>query len=221
MASKNIRVFKSLYILGIIFIFFSLFFDWYSYRILFNNEIIVFSTFNLFDGWKQSNSGLLNVDIGIEDVSVPLILNLMLVGITIASTGIVLFMSIEETSALNKHLIYAYINGALLLLVVFYTVIFPIIYLLPQDLYFPYLQVINSEYGFTSIYSVELGYILQLFSFPLLFPYTVFYYRTITQYEQEDHTVEKQLSKIVEKYQEYIDFDTLIAKEEIKLNFDH
>ncbi len=169
--SKNIRVFKGFYIIGIILILFSLFFDWYSYRIRFNNETIVLSTFNLFDGWKQSISGLSNVDIGIEDTSIPLILNLMLIGVAILSTYTVLFIDIEETSALGKHLRYAYINGAVLLLVLFYTIIFPIMYLFPQGLYFPYLHVIDSEYGVTSIYSVELGYILQLLSFPLLFPY--------------------------------------------------
>ena len=209
-----IQWFKGLFLIGLILIFLSFFLEWYSFKTYFGNEITVSWGYNLFYGWRSPLFSVFNETERPIDFSIPFFINFILIGIIIISGYVVFFMSIEKASSLEKYKIYAYINGTLLLLVSCYILLFPIMYLLQNGLYFPLFYMINPDSGLTTIYSVGLGYILQLFSFPLLFPYSLFYIRTIMVYDQEEDTVEKRVSKIVDRYQEPLELDRFIAEEE-------
>jgi hypothetical protein len=55
---------------------------------------------------------------------------------------------------------------------------------------------------------------LQLVGFLLIFPYSLHYYVTITQFEKQQNTPERRIASYIEKVQEHIDFDKYIAEEE-------
>jgi hypothetical protein len=50
----------------------------------------------------------------------------------------------------------------------------------------------------------------------LIFPYILFYYQTISTFEQEEHTIEKAIRRCIEEAQEPLDLDKFIAEEELK-----
>ncbi|GAH14221.1 unnamed protein product, partial [marine sediment metagenome] len=93
-------------------------------------------------------------------------------------------------------------------------VIFPIIYLIPQELYFPSLVDINNDLAMKLSYSISYGYILQIIGFLLVFPYSLHYYLTVSQFEKQENTPENRISSYIENVQESIDFDKYIAEEE-------
>ncbi|GAG60441.1 unnamed protein product, partial [marine sediment metagenome] len=66
-------------------------------------------------------------------------------------------------------------------------------------------------------YSIGIGYILQLFGFVLIFPYSLYYLLTITALERSRQIPEIQIEKIIQKIQEPIDLDEFIAEEELKI----
>ena len=213
---KMIQWFKGLFSIGLILMFFSFFLDWYSFKIYSGSETTVLWGYNLFQGWISPISSTLNETLRPEDFSIQFVINIMLIGTLVISGYVAFFVSIENASSIEKYKLYSYVNGVLLLLVLCYILLFPIMYLLPNDLYFPLFHITNPDSGFTTAYSVGFGYVLQLFSFPLLFPYSIFYIQTVRTFEHEEDTVEKHVSKIIKQYQEPPELDKFIADEEAK-----
>ena len=201
--------FKCLFLIGLISLFLSFFFEWFSFRVFSETEMIVSWQFYLFNGWVSP----LNDYLRPEQISIPFFINVMAIILIVLTGYIVFFMSIENATSLEKYRTYAYINGALLILVLCYILLFPFMYLLPNDLYYPLFHVTNPDSGVTTAYSVGFGYILQIISFPLLFPYSIFYISTILKFGQEDNNVEQRVRNLVEQYQEAIDLDKYIADE--------
>ncbi len=201
--------FKGLFLIGLVSFFLSFFLEWYSFRVFSESETIVSWQFNLFNGWVSPINDYLQP----EQIEIPFFINVMAIILLVLTGYIVFFMSIENATSLEKYRTYAYINGALLILVLCYISLFPFLYLLPNDLYYPLFHITNPDSGVTTAYSVGLGYVLQLISFPLLFPYSAFYISTILKFGQEDNNAELRFNKLVEKYQEPIDLDKYIASE--------
>jgi len=201
--------FKGLFLIGLISLFLSFFLEWYSFRVFSESETIVSWQFNLFNGWVSPINDYLQP----EQIGIPLFINIIAIILIILTGYIVFFMSIENADDLEKYRTYAYINGALLILVLCYISLFPFLYLLPNDLYYPLFHITNPDSGVTTAYSVGLGYVLQFISFPLLFPYSIFYISTILKFGQENINIDQKVNKLVEQFQEPIDLDKYIADE--------
>jgi len=201
--------FKGLFLIGLISLFLSFFLEWFSFRVFSETETIASWQFNLFNGWVSPINDYLRP----EQIEIPFFINVMAIILIILTGYIVFFMSIENAADLEKYRTYAYINGALLILVLCYISLFPFLYLLPKDLYYPLFYITNPDSSVTTAYSVGLGYILQLISFPLLFPYSIFYISTILKFGQEGNNIELKVNKLIEQYQEDIDLDKYIADE--------
>jgi hypothetical protein len=134
----------------------------------------------------------------------------------IVSGYVLLVKNIDQAEDLGRYNKYAYINIFLMLLVGYYVVICPLLYLAPYNYYFPLLRVRNCEEQLIYVYSIGPGYLLQLFSFPLIFPYTVFYYRTILTFIHERRAPEKLFQATILNSQEPVKLDRYIAEEELK-----
>ncbi|MFX0135495.1 MAG: hypothetical protein ACFFDN_17760 [Candidatus Hodarchaeota archaeon] len=217
------RTFRITYLVGLIFLFFSIFLEWYCFQIFnLDNELIVSWNYNLFFGWITPfpSSFTLNGVMRPENTTIPLIMNILFLSSIIISGYVVLFKDVSNAVDIKKYNKYAYFNGFVLLIVFSYIIISPVLYLIPYELYFPLLNIRNYDAGFIFLYTIGPGYILQLFSFPLLFPYSVFYYQTVTLFRQEDHTPEKIVDNLINKAQEPLDLDKFIAEEELKQKFD-
>ncbi len=201
-----LRWFKGLFLIGLVSFFLSFFVEWYSFKMFSETDIIASWQFHLFEGWIST----VNDSLRPKQIEIPIFINVLVIILIVLTGYTVFFMSIENATELERYRIYAYIMGTLLILVFCYISLFPNWYLIPNDLFYPLVHI--SESGVITTYSVGLGYILQLISFPLLFPYSIFYISTILKFGQEDNSSDLKVSKLVEHFQEPIDLEKCIAK---------
>jgi len=220
MTAKN--KFKFLFILGLMLLFTSLFLEWYSFRAYTsNNTLIAYWSFNLFTEWSTVISGEqhFNKQVKPNNISIPIEISILFIFSILASGFSVLFKDLEQNTELDKLYPYAYLNFLLISLNIYYIFAFPIFYLLPNKLYFPFLLVKDRESGVNYYYSIGPGYVLQIIGFILIFPYTLFYYHTINTFKSEQQSPKKVIQRYIQHIQEPLDLDSLIAKEELKLKF--
>lgn len=213
------QVFKALFLIGIGLIFISLFLNWYRYQVFdINNNVIALWDYDLFTGWNSplSDAFTLNYIFRPDNLDLSPIIHIILIGISIICVYIALVKDVEKVNSDQRLKNYSFLNFFLLLLVGFYVLVFPVAYLLANELYFPYLKYEDVQANITYVYSLDVGYYLQLFALILIFPYILFYYQTITTFEQEEHTVEKVMEKYTQQTQEPLDLDKFIAEEEVK-----
>ena len=206
---------------GLILLFSSLFLDWYNLQAFsINGTLLANWTYNIFSEWS-TNGTIYNEQLKPGNLFVPIIINIIVIVVILISVFGTVFKGIESEGELNNLYSFAYINIFLLLLMGFYIFIFPIAYLLSNDLYFPFLMLENTELNLIYLYCVGPGYILQLFAFGLIFPHAVFYYQTIVKFELDRHSPVKVIEKYIQHVQEPLDLDKFIAEEELKQKFEN
>jgi hypothetical protein len=213
------QLFKTLFLIGIGLVFISFFLTWYRYQVFdINHHLIASWEYNLFTGWNSplSDAFTFNTLFRPENLDLSPIIHIMLIALCIVCVYIALLKDVESSNSPQRLRNYAYLNFFLLLLLGFYVVVFSVAYLLPNDLYFPYLKYEDVQANITYIYSLSEGYYLQLFAFILTIPYILFYYQTITTFEREEYTAEKIMDKYIQETQEPLDLDKFIAEEELK-----
>lgn len=222
MKSNLIQGFRVLYLVGLIFLLLSFFLDWYSFQIFDSNKNILVSwNYNVLFEWSTplSDDFALNRASRPENISVPWVINLIAIISIIVSGYIVLFKNVEQTESTKYLIHFTYVNAFLLLLVLFFLLVFPLLYLLPRALYFPLIYLEDLETGFNYFYSIGFGYLSHIIAFLLIFPYNIFYFRTANQFEKENNTPEMLVKKLIKRTEENLDLDKLIAQEEIKSKF--
>ncbi|MFX1389402.1 MAG: hypothetical protein ACFE9Z_04980 [Promethearchaeota archaeon] len=219
MKIKLISLFRILNLIGCIFLVFSLFLEWYSIRVYtLDSELIASWTYYLFSGWTTyfSEGSTFNEQMRPEALMIPLVVSVLLIIGVILAGYVILFKNIENAAQIRSYYKFAYLLAFLVILVFFFAFISPIMYLVPEDLYFPLYTIIDHNLGYMFSYASGIGYVLQLLSFPFLFPYCLFYFSTIFTFIQQERTPERQVKEIISKAQEEIDLDKMIAEEELK-----
>jgi hypothetical protein len=209
---KLLALFKSLFFLGCGICFFSLFLDFYSLRVYNVAGTLISSwDYSLLTGWTGSNATYRPPKLGLSIEFLVVYL-----GVVIVSVIATLLKNIEKTSDLRSFMPYAYLNIFLLLMIGFMIVVFPIFFLLPEELYFPFMIVFDESFNLTFHYAVGVPYYLQMGGFVMVFPYVIFHYHTIRTYIlQKDDNTEK-IQKLIQEENEYIDFDRYITEEKLK-----
>jgi hypothetical protein len=129
----------------------------------------------------------------------------------------VIFKNFEEKIEIEKLTFYAYILIFLLTLNLYFIFVFPILYLIPNELYFPFLLIKDKELNVTYYYAIGPGYLLQIVGFILIFPYSLFYYKTVFKFKLEKGSSETLIADLMQRIRYPIDLDELIAKEKLKL----
>jgi hypothetical protein len=211
--------FRILFLIGCAVLVCSLFLDWYSFQIFnLDNELICLWDYYIFFGWKTPilEDSTFNTMMRPETALIPLGLNVILIIIMLLSGYIILFKDVEKSTNIRKYYKFGYILAFLVILVFFYVIICPFLYLISYGLYFPLYKIIDVEQGFVFFYTVKLGYFLQLTSFPLLFPYCIFYFSTINNFIQQEKSPDNKVNEIIRQCREEIDLDKMIAEEELK-----
>jgi hypothetical protein len=205
---------------GVILLFVSLFLEWYSFQVVdTNSELIASWSYNLFFDWTTDFPGgvVVNEEYRPDNLGVPFLVNILFITILILSLGVCIFREIDSSKNSMYVRYYSYIFAFLLIFTIFYTVLFPSLYLYPNELYFPVLTIFDNELNITINYSIGIGYVLQLFGFVLIFPYSLYYLLTVTALERSHQIPEIQIEKIIQNIQEPIDLDEYIAEEELKI----
>jgi len=205
---------KLMLLAGVILLFVSLFLEWYSFQVVdINNELIASWSYNLFFEWTtEFPPGVtVNEEYRPLNLGVPFYINIFFIITLVLSVGVIIIRDSNESNTRY----FSYIFAFLLALTFFYVVLFPSIYLYPNELYFPVVTHIDSELNISIHYSIGVGYILELFGFVLIFPYSLYYILTTTALEKSRHLPEIQIEKIINEIQEPIDLDEYIAEEEL------
>jgi hypothetical protein len=208
--------FKIVFLTGAILLFLSFFLDWYVFQVYdSNNEIIASWSYNIIFEWSTDfPQGITtNEDNRPVNLNAPLVIVLLFGMMLILAVYVVLFKSITSSRKTSQKR-YSFPLLSLLILNGFYIVGFPIMYLFPNELYFPVLTIQNVELHTTVDYSISFGYILQLCGFVLVVPYVLFYYFAAVELERLEHKPEVRIEKYVKSIQEPLDLDKFIAEEE-------
>ena len=210
------RYFKSLCYIGLMVLFLSCFLEWYSFRIITSSgEMVVKWKYNLFFGWTTPLSDPFNDHYRPSVPIFPLTINIILVVLIFFSGYIVAFNNLEEITPKTNKMFYGYGIMALPMLLIYYIWIFPWEL---KDLYYPTMTVTNLETGLTTMYTIELGNILAICSFPMIFAYSFFYFFTSIKFEKKDTTPDSHVQALIDNSQEKLNLDRLIAKVEVKHN---
>jgi len=214
--------FRKLFVIGLALSIISLFLDWYVFQ-AFNIEgeqIVYWSYSPLFDWYSPvfAFGSVFNELYKPKNSSIPFAMTILfIITVTLSIFG-VLFKDIEKDHPFQKLQFYAYIHIFTVLFTAFYIFIYPIWYLFPNNLYFPFVEQNDPFLEVQFLYTVHIGYLIQIIGFILLFPYTIFYYHTLNSFEKELHTPENVINRYLEKIQEPLDFDKYIREEELKLD---
>lgn len=208
--------FKIIFLAGITLLFVSLFVEWYTFQVFENGILSVSWNYNILFEWStEFPPGItINDNLRPENLDISPALHFFFIVVLFFSLYIIFFKDLEQTEDLSSLRKFSLGFLCLIVLILFYIFIFPIAYLLPNGLYFPSLVDNNLDLSMVFSYSISYGYILQLVGFLLIFPYSLHYYITITQFEKQRNTPERKIASYIEKVQEQVDFDKYIAEEE-------
>jgi hypothetical protein len=192
--------------------------DWYSFRAIDSSgNIVITWIYNLFYDWQTHlpDGTFINEMYRPENASVPLIIPIMLIiSLFIGVYGVSVY-DIEKKEDFTTMKKYGYTNFIILLLNGFFILVFPIYYLIPNELYYPFMNYNNVELGMQFIYCMGTGYIMQILAFALIFPYAVFYYQTVQTFEKSWQSSHNHMEKVLEKVIEPLDLDKFIREEEL------
>ena len=216
MAKVSIKAkYKIVSIVGLLICFLSLFLDWYVFKIIdLNGEVITEWRYGLISGWQNLSpeGSLISIPFNEQTTGIPILITILLIISLIGSGCVVFFFDIEKREHLTRLQPQAYLNIFTVLIIGFFIFFFPIFYLIPNGLFFPFLFYLEIESLSTSIYLVSFGYIGMILSFSFFFPYAVFYLRTVNLYET-GRNVEKVIEMRIQESQDKIDFDKFISEE--------
>lgn len=219
MKIRSVQTFRVLFLIGLILLLFSVFLQWYSFQIYnLDHELLVSWDYTMFSGWNTPlvYSSFFNESMKPINNGSPLMFTILLAGGIILSGYVILFHDIENAINPDSCYKFGYLLAFVVAVIFVYICIFPALYIISNNLMFPFFTVVNNDAGLISYYSIGPGYLLQLITFPLLFPYCFFYIATIRKFKQQDNTPEKKVEKLIIKSQDILDLDKLIAEEELK-----
>ena len=134
--------FRIMFLIGLILLFTSMFLKWYYIQVMDGNSIVASWNYNPFIGWTQDTSKDKSIK-GPKEFSIPLLINIIFLIVVVISAYSVMFKDIETQQELDKLYPYAYINFFLIVLNGYYIFCFPVFYLMPNDILYPFFYVEN------------------------------------------------------------------------------
>ena len=213
-------VYKVLFVIGLVLGFASVFLDWYYLQgINDSGETVVYWIYNALFDWSTpfSTGALFNEVYQPKNATMPIAIVIAFIIILFLSAYSVLFHDVERGDNLLKVRRFNFVNLSLVTLVGFFVLIFPLFFLLPNGLYYPFLLYYDYELEVTFYFSIGPGYFFQFISFGFTFPYALFNHSIITTFEKEQSSAENTINRYIKSVREELDLDKLIAREEYDL----
>ena len=214
-------VYKILFVIGLLLGFASVFLDWYYLQgvSLVSGETVVYWIYNALFDWSSpfSEGALFNEVYQPKNATMPIAIVISFIIILFLSAYSVLFHDVERGDNLMKARKFNFINLSLVTLIGFFVLIFPLFFLLPNSLYYPFLLYYDYELEVIFYFSIGPGYFLQIISFGFTFPYALFNHSVISTFDKEQSSVENTLNRYIGSVREELDLDKLIAREEYEL----
>ena len=219
--TKNFKSgYKIVFIIGLLFGFVSVFLDWYYFQgVNDSGEVVTHWIYNaLFDwGTSFSQGAVINDFYEPKNASLPVAIVIVFLVVLLLSAYSALFLDSERKDNLVRLKQFGFVNLSLVTLIGFFVLIYPLFFLLPNELYYPFLAYYDSQLEITFYYSLGPGYFFQLISFVCTFPYAMFNHSVISSFEKERSSAENAISRYIESVREDLDLDKLITQEEFKL----
>ncbi len=214
---------KISFVVGLMVFFVSLFLEGYFFQVYDpSGKLAAYWSYSFMFGWTTSiEENSLNELFKPLNFQFPYAVNIVFLGCIGVAFYLAITKNLEVEEGLESLRYHAYANFFVLILGVFYLLIFPVFYLARINFYFPCILFTDLKSSITYVYSVGLGYIFQVIGFVLVFPYTIFFYKTIDGFQKTENAPEKLLDNYKKKAQEKIDFESLIAEEKEKLKVQH
>ncbi len=223
--SINIKSgYKIIFIIGLLLSFTSVFLDWYYFQgVLDNGAIITSWVYNALLGWSTPFTGenAFNQFYEPKNATMPVAVVIAFIIIIFLSGYSALFHDVEKGDNLIKVKRFGFVTLSLVTLVGFFVVAFPLFFLLPNDLYYPFMVYYDYELELTLSYSLGPGYWLQVISFGCTFPYALFNQSVVNTFEKKQSTPEKMVNAYITNTKELFDLDRLIAQEELANESSH
>ncbi len=216
--NNNYQKSRICFLAGLVALSASLFFESYFFQAFDpSGAKIAHWSYSFAFGWRTPiSSGAFNGLVAPNDLGFPFALNVVFLACVSVAFYLAVAKDIEGEDGLENLMYNAYANFFVLILSVFYLLIFPTTYLSPHNLYYPFVEFIDYRANAIFQYSLSVGYVLQLAGFFLTFPYTIFFYETVRNFEKRGSSSESMMEKYKEASQEDIDLEGLIAEEEFK-----
>lgn len=219
--SINIKSgYKIIFLVGLILGFASVFLDWYYLQgVLDSGATIMSWVYNALFGWSTpfGDGNLFNESYRPQNATMPVVIVLILIVAVFFSAYSTLFHDVEKGDNLLKVKRFSFITLLLIVLIGFFVLIFPLFFLLPNNLYYPIMVYYDNELGLTLYYSIGPGYWLQVISFGCTFPYALFNLSVINSFEKEQFAPAEVIRSYIKKMKEGFDLDKFIAQEELEV----
>ena len=212
--------YKIVFIIGLLFGFASVFLDWYYFQGVNNSgETVIYWVYNALFDWSTifSQGAVINEFYEPKNASLPVAIIIAYLIAIFLSAYSVLFLDAERKDNLVRLKQFGFLNLSLVTLIGFFVLIYPLFFLLPNGLYYPFVVYYDYELEITFYYSIGPGYFFQLMSFVFTFPYAMFNHSIINSFEKEQSSVENATNRYIESVREDLDLDKLITTEEFKL----
>ena len=219
--SINIKSgYKIIFLVGLILGFASVFLDWYYLQGVLDSGATIMSWFyNPLFGWSTpfGEGNMFNESYRPQNATMPVVIVLVLIVAVFLSAYSTLFHDVEKGDNLLKVKRFSFITLLLIVLIGFFVLIFPLFFLLPNNLYYPIMVYYDSVLELTLYYSIGPGYWLQVISFGCTFPYALFNLSVINSFEKEQFAPAEVIKSYIEKMKEGFDLDKFIAQEELEI----
>jgi len=212
--------YKVIFLVGLVLCFTSVFLDWYYLEgVLDSGATIMSWVYNALFGWSTpfGEGNLFNESYRPQNATMPIIIVMFFIVAVFLSSYSTLFHDVEQGDNILKVKRFSFITLSLIVLIGFFVLIFPLFFLLPNDLYYPFMVYYDSELGLTLYYSIGPGYWFQVISFGCTFPYALFNQSVVSTFEKEQSTPEKIINAYITNAKEIFDLDKLIAQEELAI----
>jgi hypothetical protein len=212
--------YKIIFVIGLLFGFASVFLDWYYFQgVNDSGETVMCWVYSALFDWSTafSQGAVINEFYEPKNTSIPIAIVIAFLIVIFLSAYSTLFLDVERKDNLHKLKNFGFVNLFLVTLIGFFVLIYPLFFLLPNGLYYPFLVYYDYELEITLYYSLGPGYFLQLISFVFTFPYAIFVHSVINTFEKEQSSVENKINRYISNTRENLDLDKLIAREELKL----
>lgn len=219
--SINIKSsYKIIFLIGLLFSLASVFLDWYYLQgVLDSGATIMSWIYNALFGWGTpfTEENLFNANYQPQNATMPAVIVIVFIIAVFLSAYSALFHDLEKGDNLVKVKRFGFVTLSLVTLVGFFVLVFPLFFLLPNGLYYPFMVYYDYELELTLYYSLGPGYWLQVISFGCLFPYALFNQSVVSTFEKEQSTPEKMVNAYITNSKESFDLDRLIAQEEFEI----
>ena len=212
--------YKFIFIIGLLLGFVSVFLDWYYFQgVNDSDDVIIYWVYNALFDWSSafSQGAVINDFYEPINASLPVAVVIAFLVVIFLSAYSTLFLGSERKDDLNRLKKFGLVNLSLVIFIGLFILIYPLFFLLPNGLYYPFLMYYDHVLEVTFYFMIGPGYILQLISFACTFPYAMFNYLTINTFEKERSSPKNAIDRYIANVREDLDLDKLITQEEFKL----